>query len=143
LTRIGTCHKADCWNCGRLARNAGAQHRRFKDGICRKGRVFPHIKRPEPLENKMILARVLGNIVATKKNQRYESASIMLCQQVTPEGDETATTVLALNTVDAGVGDTVLIVQEGWSASTAATGKPGAAIDSAIVGVVDYVDLLN
>ncbi len=91
----------------------------------------------------MILARVLGNIVATKKNQRYESASIMLCQQVTPEGDETATTVLALNTVDAGVGDTVLIVQEGWSASTAATGKPGAAIDSAIVGVVDYVDLLN
>jgi len=91
----------------------------------------------------MILARVLGNIVATKKNQRYENASVMLCQQVTPEGEETATTVLALNTVDAGVGDTVLIVQEGWSASTASTGKPGAAIDSAIVGVVDHVDLLE
>jgi ethanolamine utilization protein EutN len=91
----------------------------------------------------MILARVVGNIVATKKNQRYESASVMLCQQVTPEGEETATTVLALNSVDAGVGDTVLIVQEGWSASTASTGKPGAAIDSAIVGVVDYVDLLK
>jgi ethanolamine utilization protein EutN len=91
----------------------------------------------------MILARVLGNIVATKKNQRYESASVMLCQQVTPEGEETATTVLALNSVDAGIGDTVLIVQEGWSASTASTGKPGAAIDSAIVGVVDYVDLLK
>jgi len=91
----------------------------------------------------MILARVLGNIVATKKNQRYENASIMLCQQVTPEGDETAMTVLALNSVEAGVGDTVLIVQEGWGASTAATGKAGAAIDSAIVGVVDYVDLLK
>ena len=91
----------------------------------------------------MILARVLGNVVATKKNQRYESASIMLCQQVTPEGEETAQTVLALNAVDAGVGDTVLIVQEGWSASTAATGKAGAAIDSAIVGVVDFVDLLK
>jgi ethanolamine utilization protein EutN len=91
----------------------------------------------------MILARVLGNIVATRKNQRYDSASIMLCQQVTPEGDETAMTVLALNAVDAGVGDTVLIVQEGWGASTAATGKAGAAIDSAIVGVVDYVDLLK
>jgi microcompartment protein CcmK/EutM len=91
----------------------------------------------------MILARVLGNIVATQKNQRYDNASIMLCQQVTPEGDETAMTVLALNAVDAGVGDTVLIVQEGWGASTAATGKPGAAIDSAIVGVVDYVDLLK
>ena len=43
----------------------------------------------------------------------------------------------------AGVGDTVLIVQEGWSASTVATGKPGAAIDSAIVGVVDRIDLLE
>lgn len=91
----------------------------------------------------MILARVCGNIVATTKNLRYENASIMLCQQVTPEGEATATTVLALNSVDAGVGDLVLIVQEGWGASTASTGKAGAAIDSAIVGVVDYVDLLK
>jgi ethanolamine utilization protein EutN len=91
----------------------------------------------------MILARVVGNVVATKKNQRYESARVMLCQQITPEGEETAYTLLALDSVDAGVGDTVLIVQEGWSASTAATGKPGAAIDSAIVGVVDRVDLLS
>lgn len=91
----------------------------------------------------MILARVLGNIVATQKNKRYENASVMLCQQITLEGDETANTVLALNSVDAGVGDTVLIVQEGWSASTAATGQPGAAIDSAIVGVVDRIDLLE
>ena len=91
----------------------------------------------------MILARVVGNIVATKKNQRYENASVMLCQQIDPEGADTATTVLALNAVDAGVGDRVLIVQEGWGASTAATGKPGAAIDSAIVGVVDRIDLLD
>jgi ethanolamine utilization protein EutN len=91
----------------------------------------------------MILARVLGNIVATKKNHRYEGASIMLCQQITPEGDDTAMSVLALNAVDAGVGDKVLIVQEGWGASTASTGKAGAAIDSAIVGVVDYVDFLE
>jgi ethanolamine utilization protein EutN len=89
----------------------------------------------------MILARVLGNIVATQKNPRYQNARIMLCQQITPEGEEMPTTILALDSVDAGVGDTVLIVQEGWGASTAATGEPGAAIDSAIVGVVDYVDL--
>lgn len=91
----------------------------------------------------MILARVLGNVVATKKNLRYENSSVMLCQQIDLEGEETVTTILALNAVDAGVGDTVLIVQEGWSASTASTGKPGAAIDSAIVGVVDYIDLLK
>jgi ethanolamine utilization protein EutN len=89
----------------------------------------------------MILAKVIGNIVASQKNQRYQDARIMLCQQITPEGEETAYTVLALDSVDSGVGDTVLIVQEGWSASTVATGKPQAAIDSAIVGVVDRIDL--
>jgi ethanolamine utilization protein EutN len=91
----------------------------------------------------MILAKVLGNIVATQKNERYESASVMLCEQITLTGELTGTTVLALDSVDAGAGDTVLIVQEGWGASTAATGKPGAAIDSAIVGVVDRIDLLE
>ena len=59
------------------------------------------------------------------------------------EGEATGNTLLALDAVDAGVGDTVLIVQEGWSASTVATGKAGAAIDSAIVGVVDHIDLLE
>lgn len=90
----------------------------------------------------MILARVIGNIVATKKNQRYDNTRIMLCQQITPEGIESGNTLLALDAVDAGIGDTVLVVQEGWSASTVATGQPGAAIDSAIVGVVDRIDLL-
>lgn len=91
----------------------------------------------------MILARVLGNVVATQKNRRYDSARIMLCRQITPEGEEMEMTLLALDAVDAGEGDTVLIVQEGWSASTAATGEAGAAIDSAIVGVVDIIDLLK
>jgi ethanolamine utilization protein EutN len=90
----------------------------------------------------MILARVLGNVVATQKNLRYANARIMLCRQITLEGEETGPTVLALDSVDAGEGDVVLIVQEGWGASTAATKEAGAAIDSAIVGVVDRIDLL-
>jgi len=91
----------------------------------------------------MIIAKVLGNIVATQKNHRYENARVMLCEQMTPEGETTGHTILALDSVDSGVGDTVLIVQEGWGASTAATGKAGAAIDSAIVGVIDRIDLLE
>jgi microcompartment protein CcmK/EutM len=90
----------------------------------------------------MLLAKVIGNIVATHKNQRYEQARIMLCREISPEGEESSNTLLALDSVDSGEGDVVLVVREGWSASTASTGKPGAAIDSAIVGVVDYVDLL-
>ena len=91
----------------------------------------------------MILARVVGNVVATQKNERYSGARVMLCQPVTPSGEETGATLLALDSVDAGIGDTVLIVQEGWGASTAATGEQGAAIDSAIIGVVDRIDLLG
>lgn len=90
----------------------------------------------------MFLAKVIGNVVATQKNQRYEGARVMLCQQITPEGEDMDATLLALDSVSAGIGDTVLILQEGWGASTASTGKEGAAIDSAIIGVVDYIDLL-
>lgn len=90
----------------------------------------------------MLLARVIGNVVSTQKNQRYEGTRIMLCRQITPEGEDMDYTCLALDSVSAGEGDIVLIVQEGLSASTAATGKAGAAIDSAIIGVVDYIDLL-
>jgi len=90
----------------------------------------------------MLLARVIGNVVATQKNQRYEGSRVMLCRQITPEGEDMDYTCLALDSVDSGVDDVVVIVQEGWSASTAATSRAGAAIDSAIIGVVDYIDLL-
>ncbi len=88
----------------------------------------------------MILARVLGNVVATQKNQRYDGARIMLVQPINPDGTVRGAAMLALDSVDAGEGDVVLIVQEGWSASTASTGEQGAAIDSAIVGVVDFIE---
>jgi len=90
----------------------------------------------------MLIARVIGNVVATQKNQRYEGTRAMLCRQITPEGEDMEYTCIALDAVNAGEGDIVMIAQEGWSASTASTGKPGAAIDSAIVGVIDYIDLL-
>lgn len=89
----------------------------------------------------MILALVIGNVVATQKNSRYENARVMLVQPINPDGSPRGATMLALDSVDAGEGDVVLVVQEGWAASTAATGEQGAAIDSAIVGVVDEVDL--
>ena len=89
----------------------------------------------------MILARVIGNVVATQKNPRYQNARIMLVQPINPDGSTRGATLLALDSVDAGEGDIVIVVQEGWSASTAATGEQGAAIDSAIVGVVDEIDV--
>jgi ethanolamine utilization protein EutN len=88
----------------------------------------------------MILARVVGNVVATQKDARYEGSRILVVQPIDLDGSKLGDELLALDSVDAGVGDTVVVVREGWSASTAATGKPGAAIDSAIVGVVDSIE---
>lgn len=87
----------------------------------------------------MILARVLGNVVATQKNARYTGARILLVQPITPDGSPRGAAMIALDAVDAGEGDIVIVVQEGWGASTAATGEPGAAIDSAVIGVVDEI----
>ena len=90
----------------------------------------------------MILARVVGNVVATQKNDRYEGSRILVLQPIDPDGSDSGSELLALDSVDAGIGDTVIVVREGWSASTSATGRPGAAIDSAIVGVVDTIEFL-
>jgi len=88
----------------------------------------------------MILARVIGNVVSTQKDPRYEGGRIMVVRPVNPDGSDAGDELLALDAVDSGVGDIVVVVREGWSASTTSTGSPGAAIDSAIVGVVDSVE---
>lgn len=88
----------------------------------------------------MLLGKVIGDVVATQKNSRYDGARIMVVQPINPDGTPRGATMLALDSVDAGTGDVVIVVQEGWGASTAATGEPGAAIDSAIVGIVDSIE---
>ncbi|MCS6885385.1 MAG: EutN/CcmL family microcompartment protein [Acidobacteriota bacterium] len=89
----------------------------------------------------MILARVIGNVIATQKEKGLVGSKIMLVQPVGLEGEQQGSSFLALDALDAGVGDLVVVVQEGWSASTAATSVEGRAIDAAIVAVVDTIDL--
>ncbi len=89
----------------------------------------------------MILGRVLGEVVATQKHPSHQGRKLLLVQPVHPDDSERGETVLALDSVDAGVGDRVLVVQEGYAAMSAA-GRIDAPIDMTIVGVVDAVDLL-
>ncbi len=89
----------------------------------------------------MILGRVLGEVVATQKHPSHQGRKILLVQPVHPDDSERGDTVLALDAVDAGVGDRVLVVQEGFAAMTAA-GRVQAPIDMTIIGVVDAVEML-
>ena len=89
----------------------------------------------------MLIGRVVGNLVATQKNEKLEGAKLLLVQPLDLEGREKGATVLAIDTlVDAGVGDRVLLVQEG-KAAQAVLGRGTAAVDAAVVGVIDAVEM--
>jgi len=89
----------------------------------------------------MIIAKVIGNIVATQKQEAHEGKKILLLQPLDLEGNPMGDVVVALDAVDAGVGDRVLAVQEGFSAMTS-VGHIESPIDAAVVGVVDSVELV-
>ena len=88
----------------------------------------------------MIIARVVGNVVATQKQESHEGKKILLIQPLDLEGQPMGDVVVALDSVDAGIGDRVLAVQEGFSAMTS-VGHAESPIDAAVIGVVDFVEL--
>jgi len=88
----------------------------------------------------MLIGRVIGDVVATQKAPSHVGRKILVVQPLNLDGSDRGEPVLALDAVDAGVGDRVLVVTEGFSAMTA-VGRPNSPIDMAIVGVIDAVDL--
>ena len=87
----------------------------------------------------MIIARVVGNVVATQKQETHEGKKILLIQPLDLEDQPMGDVVVALDAVDAGVGDRVLAVQEGFSAMTS-VGHTESPIDAAVIGIVDMVE---
>ena len=88
----------------------------------------------------MIIARVVGNVVATQKHKAHEGKKILLIQPLDLQNQPMGDTIVALDAVDAGVGDRVLAVQEGFAAMTS-VGHTESPIDAAVIGVVDLVEL--
>ena len=88
----------------------------------------------------MILARVIGQIVATQKEPSHEGKKILLLQPLTIHEEPLGDPFVALDAVGAGVGERVLAIQEGFSAMTA-VGHTESPIDAAVIGVVDSVEL--
>jgi ethanolamine utilization protein EutN len=86
------------------------------------------------------LGRVVGNVVATQQNAKLEGAKLMLVQPLDLEDKPRGVPLLAIDGVDAGIGDRVLLIQDGRSAQMV-LGKGTAAVDAAIIGVVDTVEL--
>ena len=89
----------------------------------------------------MLIARVVGELVATQKHPSHEGRKLLLVQPLNLDGSNRGDAVVALDAVDAGVGDRVLLSLDGYSASSA-VGRPQSPIDMAVVGFIDSVELL-
>lgn len=88
----------------------------------------------------MIVARVLGNVVATRKHATHQGFKLMLVRPVDLEGEGDGEEFIATDAVGAGPGERVLVVAEGRSACDAMRAKD-APLDAAIVAIVDRIDL--
>ena len=87
----------------------------------------------------MLLAKVVGTVVATRKDPRLVSNKLMVVRPIDPRGKAEGSHLVAVDTVDAGVGETVLIVS--GSSARMAAGLKDCPVDSAIVGIVDEVEM--
>lgn len=90
----------------------------------------------------MILARVVGQVVATQKRPQFEGAKLLLVQPETPQGEARGTTLLAIDGVGAGVDERVLVVLEGRAAQDV-LGRKLSPVDAAIVGIVDQLECVE
>ena len=89
----------------------------------------------------MQIARVVGTVVATQKHRTFEGAKLLLVQPLTLDDEPRGSTLLAVDSVGAGVHEKVLIVLEGRAAGEA-LGRKAAPVDAAIIGIVDHLDVV-
>jgi ethanolamine utilization protein EutN len=89
----------------------------------------------------MTLARVVGNVVSTEKHPQYRGYKILIVQPLDVQGKSKGKSYLALDGVQAGVGDTVLVVDEGGSARSVLGDEKAMTVRTVICGIVDRIDI--
>ncbi len=88
----------------------------------------------------MLIAKVVGTVVSTIKHPSFDAKKILLVQPLHLPGEPAEDAFIAVDAAHAGIGDTVLICQEGNS-TRQVIGDPNAPVRSSIVGVIDSVNL--
>jgi ethanolamine utilization protein EutN len=85
------------------------------------------------------LARVIGDVVATVKDRNLAGLKLLVLQPLSPEGDPTGRTLVAVDSVGAGVGEHVFFVRGREAAFPFYPAEPPT--DAAVIGIVDHWDL--
>ena len=88
----------------------------------------------------MKLARVVGTVVSTIKAPIFEDRALLLVDLLEPDGRESGGYLIAVDTVGAGAGETVLVLDEGTSARQVVGVTTGGPLRTVIVGIVDAVE---
>lgn len=88
----------------------------------------------------MKLGRVVGTVVSTITSPIFEDRTLLLCDLVEPTGEAAGGYVIAVDTVGAGAGELVLILDEGTSARQVVGELRGGPLRTVVVGIVDAVE---
>lgn len=86
----------------------------------------------------MILGRVSGEIYSTINHESYDGHKLLVVDRIRPDGSPAGGYLIAIDVADAGVGDTVLVNDEG-NGGRQIVNEENAPIRSVIVGVVDTI----
>lgn len=89
----------------------------------------------------MILGKVVGTIVATRKDEKLLGKKLLIVKVVDPETGKESGYVVAVDTVQAGIGETVICVS--GSSARMASGLKDHPVDTAVVGIVDTIQLAS
>jgi microcompartment protein CcmK/EutM len=87
----------------------------------------------------MLLARVVGTVVATRKDPRLEGKKLLVVRHISPAGADEAGYVVAVDTVGAGYREKVITVA--GSSARMAFGCKDCPVDAAIVGIIDNLEV--
>jgi ethanolamine utilization protein EutN len=90
----------------------------------------------------MLIARVVGELTATQKHPSHQGCKLLLVQPLNLDGSDRGDAVVAVDAVDAGAGDRVLLTTDGFAAMTS-VGRPNSPIDMAVIGFIDHIELVE
>ncbi|WP_456443431.1 EutN/CcmL family microcompartment protein [Caldithrix abyssi] len=87
----------------------------------------------------MIIGKVIGNLVATQKHHAYENKKLLLVKPIDLQGNEEKETIIAVDTVDAGIGDRVLIMSEGNSTTEELKFERRQPVRTIVIAIIDDI----
>jgi len=87
----------------------------------------------------MLIGRVIGNVVATKKNLKLDGEKLLLVQPLDLSGAAKGVPLIAIDRMGAGPREKVLYTQDGRTAQQI-LGRGTAGVDAAVLGVIDEID---